>query len=210
MIPTPPTNLSSPNTETLKVGEELVRIHLTAYGASSFNPCGGSPTRFAPINDKHGACVPSLYATTNVEAAAFETIFHDVLPGPLASVSGHMLDLRSASVLRLNRDLNIARLHAPDLRKWGLHPRDLSAAPSSEYDRTARWAEAIHHQFSDIDGLVWTSNQCDPSRCFLFFGDRVKDADFQCISSVDLGAASVERNAVKSAARRAGITISIT
>lgn len=209
MLPTPPTSLSSPNTEILKAREELVRIHLTAYEPSAFNPCGGSPTRFAPINDRYGACVPSLYATTNIEAAAFETIFHDVLPGPLASVSGSMLGLRSASVLRLKRDLNIARLHAPDLRKWGLKPKDLSAAPSSEYDGTARWAEAIHHQFSDVDGLVWTSNQCDPNRCFLFFGDRVKDADFQCISSVALGAASVERNAVKSAARRASITITI-
>ena len=42
-----------------------------------------------------------------------------------------------------------------------------------------------------------------------FFGDRVKDTDLQCTFSVELGTTSAFRDAVKSAARRAGITIAI-
>jgi len=32
------------------------------------------PTRFAPINDEDGQCVPSLYAAGTLEAAVYETI----------------------------------------------------------------------------------------------------------------------------------------
>lgn len=207
MVPAPPANLSRPNTEVMARGTELFRIHPSTYGPASFNPCAGSSTRFAPIVDASGDCVPSLYAATSLEAAAFETIFHDVLPGPLASVSAPEVYGRSASSLKVERDLTIARLHAPDLRRWSLQPGDLSAAPSRHYEKTARWAEAIHRQFDDVDGLVWTSNKCDPDRCFIFFKDRVHESDVDCMARSSLGVPGPARAAVIGAGRRAGITI---
>ncbi|MFA8388365.1 MAG: RES domain-containing protein [Pelagibaca sp.] len=139
------------------------------------------------MSDASGKCVPSLYAATSREAAAFKSVFHDVLPGPFASVSDHELHDRCASILRLRWDLTIVPRHAPDLRRWSLKPGDLSAAPSRHYKKTARWAEAIHRQFDDVDGLVWTSNMSDPERCFIFFGGRVDEGDFDCVTSSSLG-----------------------
>lgn len=210
MVPAPPTDLSRPNTEAIAKGVELFRIHWSTYGPTSFNPCAGSSTRFAPILDASGKCVPSLYAATSREAAAFETVFHEVLPGPFASVSDHELHDRSASALKTKRNLKIARLHAPDLRRWSLQPGELSAAPSYHYERTARWAEAIHRQCADVDGLVWTSNRCDPDRCFIFFGDRVREGDLECMTTSSLGLPGPERAAVIEAGRRASITIVIS
>lgn len=207
ILPEPPARLLPPNTGTLARGTHLFRIHREEYAPAAFNPCAGAPSRFAPITDRPGSCVPSLYAATSHRAAAFETILHDILPGPFATAPDQMLQARNASTLRLRRDLTIARLHAPDLRRWSLAPADLSAAPSREYVRTARWAEAIHRQFPDLDGLVWTSNKCDPERCFVFFGDRVGEGDFEPIESTSLGAPGPTREAVVAAGHEAGITI---
>jgi len=152
-----------------------------------------------------------MYAATSPEAAAFETVFHDVFPDLLgkASVPLRSLHGRSESTLVLQRDLKIARLHAPDLLLWGLHPADLTSAPSRDYDLTARWVEAIHQQFVDVDGSVWTSNKCDPDRCFVFFGDRVAEADFKYTAQLDLGIAGPARERVQKAARRSGIVFGL-
>ena len=66
---------------------------------------------------------------------------------------------------------------AADLRKWNVTRADLTASPPSCYSRTAEWARAIHDQFPEVEGLIWTSNQCDPDDVLLLFGDRVAEAD---------------------------------
>ena len=37
----------------------------------------------------------------------------------------------------------------------------------------------------NADGLVWTSNQCDPDDACLFFGDRARESDFTAVRSRD-------------------------
>ena len=77
------------------------------------------------------------------------------------------------------------------------------------YLDTARWAEAIHHQCPEVEGLLWTSNKCDPDTAYLFFGDRVAATDFDIVAVRD-GAADLPFLAdVRKAGRRSGITITV-
>jgi hypothetical protein len=53
---------------------------------------------------------------------------------------------------------------------------ELIASAPIDYPDTARWAEALHHQFADVDGLVWMSRQRDRDQALVLFGDRVGKA----------------------------------
>jgi hypothetical protein len=109
------------------------------------------------MNDA-GACVPTLYAATSREAAAFESIFHDIEPtAPFKIVRLDTVESRSVSRIALKRDLLVAGLFAPDLKAWGLSRGELIETPKSTYGQTAVWAQAIHNARSDLDGLIWTS-----------------------------------------------------
>ena len=50
---------------------------------------------------------------------------------------------------------------------------ELIEMPKSTYSQTVLWAQAIHRARSDLDGLMWTSRQCDPDQCIILFEDRV-------------------------------------
>ena len=73
---------------------------------------------------------------------------------------------------------------------------------------TSRWAEALHRQCKDADGLVWMSRQRDRDRAMLLFGDRVKGV----LSGTRIGGPLVRndalRQAILAAALRAGIDAS--
>ena len=170
----------------MPMGTVVHRIHLTRFASTSFNPCLGRPTRFAPIQDLHGNCVPSLYAGSNLESVAFETLFHEVgTRGEIKTVPVRSLTERTHSVIQTKRDLIFAQLFAPDLKPWQISRQSLIGTSPALYDATALWAKAIHHQFPTIDGLIWTSNQCDPERAYLFYGDRVAETDFDVVSARD-------------------------
>ena len=183
VVPAPPDALREPNTTVLRAGSTLDRVHLTEFGGAAFNPCRGRPTRFAPIFDGDGACVPSLYAGSSLDSAIYETIFHDVPATALfKTVPRQDVTARSHSVIETTRDVLLVSLRAPDLKKWGLSRAQLVSAPASDYAQTVLWAQAIHHRFPAVHGLVWTSNQCDPDSAFLFFGDRAPAA-FRVVST---------------------------
>lgn len=66
-------------------------------------------------------------------------------------------------------------------------PRSRSSAISSwlidtekdQYPGTRQWAEAIHAQHPDIQGLSWVSRQDDSARAVVLFGDRVPKGTLQ-------------------------------
>ena len=201
----PPETLPPPSVSTLPTGGRLHRVHLRRFAGNAFNPCLGGPTRFAPIRDAAGQCVPSLYAGSTLDAAVFETIFHDVpATARLKTVPLHAVEERVQSVLETRRDMRLAALRAPELLSWGVNRRDLIESEASSYARTAAWAAAIHRCFPDIDGLVWTSRQCDPDSAYLFFGDRSGASDFSAPAPRDDDAFVAD---VRTAGRRAGIAI---
>jgi hypothetical protein len=182
----PDTQLTKPNTVALTAGTELFRVHLSQFAGNSFNPCKGNPTRFAPISDEHRACIPSLYAASSLKAAVFETIFHDVdARDPIKVVPRKNVRRVSQATLTTTRELNIVSMRQPDLKAWRIKRNELIGCSPKHYSQTAAWAAAIHDQFSDADGILWTSNQCDPDTAYLFYGSRVTDTDFNVTQTRD-------------------------
>jgi ABC-type multidrug transport system fused ATPase/permease subunit len=109
----PPSPFPNINTQTITKGTVLHRTHGAGFRSAQFNPCMGQPTRFAPFNDPSGACVPTLYAATSREAAAFESIFHDIEPAAaFKTVRLDVVETRSVSRIAPKRDHGWAGLLA--------------------------------------------------------------------------------------------------
>ena len=207
-LPRPPVPFPAVNRITLPAGTALHRTHVRRFRPAEFNPCLGLPSRFAPFADAAGACVPTLYAATNREAAAFETIFHDVAPAAaFRTVRLDVVEARSVSRIAPRRELRLAALFAPDLHAWGLRRADLIDTPQSAYARTVPWAQAIHAARGDIDGLIWTSRQCDPERCVVLFGDRIGEGDFDVQERREVAHDADLLLELRGYGRRAGIVI---
>ena len=92
--------------------------------------------------------------------------------------------------------------------KWEILRDQLLGSLPTQYDRTVKWAEAIHAQFSDVEGLIWTSNKYDEESALLLFGDRVSEMDIQVVA-VRKGSDFSFLHDVREAGRRAAILISI-
>ena len=206
----PPATLAEPNVVSLDAGALVYRVRDRNYGANDCNPCKGSPTRFAPVCDAEGDCVPSLYASDTLEAAIHETIFHDVpVKAERRTVPRTLVQSRAHARLELLRDLRLASLRSPDLKRWRISRNSLIASSPKLFPETARWASAIHHQFPDVQGLLWTSNQCDPDTAYLFFGDRVAPEDFRILNERDGLFDTSFLSEVRLAGQRCGITITV-
>jgi hypothetical protein len=207
-VPAPPSPFPSINTKTVTKGTILHRTHGSSFRPAQFNPCKGQPTRFAPFADAAGTCVPTLYAATTREAAAFESIFHDIEPSAtFKTVRLSVVESRSVSRIAPKRDLLVARLFAPDLKAWGLSRGELIETPKSTYRQTVLWAEAIHRARPDLDGLIWTSRQCDPEQCVILFEDRIGEVDFDIQDCIDVSAHASLLLELRNFGQRAGITI---
>jgi len=209
--PEPPDPLDpAPGRYGLPAGTRLHRLHATRFAGDGFNPRKGDPTRFAPIHRRgDGACVPSLYAATSFDAAAYETVFHDIAPHTrFKTVRRDALLNRAHSVLELARALTLARLFRPDMMAGDVAAADVLGASTAAFATTARWAAAVHAADPAIQGLVWMSNRCDPDLCLVLFGDRVED-DAPRVESRRAGEDETLMRDFRTAAARAGITIAI-
>lgn len=207
-LPRPPSPFPSINLHPVKAGTVLHRTHSRAFRPAQFNPCLGQPTRFAPFTDTTGACVPTLYAATSREAAAFESIFHDIeASAAFKTVRLDVVTARSVSQVAPKRDLRLASLFTPDLKAWGLQRTELIDTPKSTYDQTVLWAQAIHGAHASIDGLIWTSRQCDPELCMILFQDRISEGQFDVLERLDVGSSATLLLELRGFGRRAGIDI---
>lgn len=207
-IPKPSVHLAPPNPTILQSGAVLHRIHDRSRSPSAFNPCRGRPTRFAPVVDAGGRRVPTLYAGSTFDSAAYETLFRGIpVHARRKTAPASAVVSRAHGALWTRRDLTLASLRAPDLAKWGVSRDALIASSPRRYQATAAWAKAIHDQFPHLEGLVWTSNQCDPDDAYLFFGDRVSATDFRIVSVRDGRTDPSLLADVRRAGQRAGISI---
>ena len=170
----------------------------------------GGPTRFAPLWLPSGDCLPTLYAATTLEAAVWESLFHDVphTAGP-KSVRLDKVTSRTLSILKPKRDMIVAPLHAPDLNRTGVGRADLIEAPPTAYAETARWAEAFHRGDTSIAGLQWTSRRCDPAQAFVFFEDRSPSSAWRVTERIEVGKAPHLVEAIRAFGRRADVTLTI-
>jgi hypothetical protein len=100
-----------------------------------------------------------------------ETVFHDVpfVPGPkMVSKATHVAG-KVYSQFTLSRDLNLVELSAISLHKLGISRKELIECGGSEYSETRAWALALHDQYPNAEGLIWTSRQADPAQAIVLF-----------------------------------------
>ena len=208
-IPTPSAHLAAPNVVPLASGTVLHRVHSRDFPGNAFNPCQGGQTRFAPIRDEGGNCIPSLYAGDAVAAAIYETLFHDVpLDAKRKTLPIGMVEGRKHSTLVVLRPLRLANLRAADLLKWNIGRDMLIGSLPKHYGATALWAKAVHDQFDWVHGLIWTSRLCDPHSAMLLFGDRVGAADLE-VAAVRQGSDGSFLDDVRGAGNRGSIVITL-
>ena len=103
-----------------------------------------------------------------------ETVFHDVPFAPgLKSYDKAKLEDQVHSQLTPGDALVLADLRGKALRKLGVERKQLIDTEKDQYPATREWAEAIHSQCPDVQGLCWTSRQDDSAQAVMLFGDRI-------------------------------------
>ena len=198
--------------EAWSAGRAIHVIHGAAFAPESFNPgidAGGTlcnPTRFAPIRDSAGRVVPYLYGGSSRDCAIFETVFHHI---PI-DAADKFVDLddfasRAHGLIVPSRDLQLVNLTTDGLHRLKIPKSELIASSAIDYVDTARWAQAIHHQCPDVDGLLWMSRQRDADQALLLFGDRAAAALTGTRIGTALRGNDVLRQAILSLALRVGI-----
>ena len=91
--------------------------------------------------------------------------------------------------------------------EMGLRREALIGSLPTPYGRTALWAKAIHDQF-DVDGLIWTSNLCEPDAAVLLFGDRAATADL-AVTGIHEGSDGSFLADVRKASERGEIVVTL-
>ena len=156
-------------------GFALHRIHADRYAPAQFNPGVAGNARFSPIRDAASLPLATLYAASTFEAAAMETVFHDIpLAAGLKTLDTAHLQGLAWSMIAPRRALRLVDLSSTALRRLGTERRALIDTPKSDYPRTRRWAEAVHRSVPAADGLWWISRQDDRAEAAMLYGDRVQ------------------------------------
>jgi hypothetical protein len=159
---------------TLPKGQSLARVHPERFDATQFNPGAAGNARFSPIRNDKGDTIPTLYAGTTLDCALLETVFHDVpYTAGFKSVDKARLSGQVYSTLETHRNLTLVDLTTVALRKLGVTRPQLIETEKDRYPQTRPWAEALHREFPDVQGLTWVSRQDDTARAYVFFGDRI-------------------------------------
>ena len=165
---------------TLSGKQALHRVHADRYRADEFNPGLKGNARFSPIRDAKGDPIPTIYAAATFDAAAMESVFHDVSHAPgFKHYDKRKLEGQLHSEVKVRRDLKLADLGSVALRKLGVPRKQLIDTEKDQYPNTRQWAEAIHAQHPDIRGLSWISRQDDSARAVVLFGDRIPKGTLQ-------------------------------
>jgi hypothetical protein len=187
----PPARIEPFGDRVLPAGTRLWRVHTASRAGNIFNPCMGEESRFSPLRDPTGDCIPTLYAGRTREAAVFETIFRNLplLPRP-RQVFARRIVGSALSELRPRRALRLAPLYNAELALVGQSRLSMiESHGTAAYGETARWAEAIHRDLPNLDGLIWTSRQQDEVQAMLLFGTRITLNDLEVVSTerLDVG-----------------------
>lgn len=174
-VPVPSNDLQRTITRTTWLVDHVIhRIHLNLYAAAQFNPGFEGNARFSPIKNANGASIPTLYGGTTFDCAAMETVFHDVpFAAGLKTYDKVKLAGQVYSQVSPRHDLVLADLSVTALRKLGIKRNQIIDTEKDLYPATRLWAEAIHAQCRDIQGLCWISRQDDRALAVMLFGDRI-------------------------------------
>jgi hypothetical protein len=184
-------------TTPLASGTVLVRCHKNGFPSNSFNPNTGKHievpeegARFNPFPGAPADNIPTLYAADTLEAAALESIFHNVPHIPSPTYSKMQLVEWNYSELEVRRDLVLLELVNPRLRQLKVPGRDdsitegeLIHTPAPEYPRTRTWAKELHGVIPPLDGFACRPRLAGTGTSYVFFGDRFKNGDLEIRSA---------------------------
>jgi hypothetical protein len=221
--PAPPTTgVLTIQTTALAKGRVLFRFHKshTTHPANSFNPntdkhidMPEEGARFNPFPGAPSANVATLYAADTLNAAALESVFHDVEHAPGPTYPKSRLAEWSYSKLRTKRKLLFLELVNPRLRPIAVPGRtssitesELVHTPPDEYPNTRTWARYLHDSLVEIDGLAWRPRLGGVGTSYVFFGDRC-GAELEVASSAISAANGSGLGKIRVIARNAGIKI---
>jgi hypothetical protein len=172
----PPSTLHI-STTTWPAGTPIHRVHHSQYGGVQFNPGLQGNARFSPIRNIDGDPIPTLYGGSSFACAAMESVFHDVpFAAGYKTWDKNKLDGQVHSPFEAATGLMLADLGSKALRKLGVQRKALIDTEKDQYPVTRLWAEAIHAQCPQVQGLCWTSRQDDSALAVVLFGDRIDGA----------------------------------
>jgi hypothetical protein len=177
--PEPPPRGLDPLVDPWSAGLPLVRVFTARYGATGFNTTA-SVGRFRPILTSTGVPVPTMYAAVDTETAIAEGLLRGVDDaGARRQLFRLEVDGLALCHVLPRRDLRLVRVHGTGLKRLRVLRRELIDSEREAYPWTARWAQALHDQVADADGLVWTSRQNDSAKAAILWGDRVSARDLE-------------------------------
>lgn len=160
------------------------RVHQDKYSGNQFNPGLDGNARFSPIKNALGAPIPTLYGGSTFECAVMETIFHDVpYAAGLKTIDKIKLTGQLHSQVKSSEDLVLADFRGKALRKLGVPRSQIIDTEKDQYPITRQWAEAIHQQHPDLQGICWTSRQDDSAQALMLFGDRLKKGSLRRVGA---------------------------
>jgi hypothetical protein len=216
-----------PQTILIPVGTTLTRFRgivvppATPFPPNSFNPNTGKKStiatdgaRFNPFPDTAGDNVPTIYAATTYEAAALESVFHQVPHIQSPEVMRSQVETWEYFELRTLRELRVVRLNNPQLhqlkaprRRESLREDELIHSPASQYPATRTWAKFLHDHLPGLDGLAWRPRLAGQGEAYVFFGDRCGASDFAVATPPTPLTSPAEYGKIKAVADAANITI---
>lgn len=180
----PPALPAAPEIRVWPAPQVIHRVFTHSRGPTEFNP-GKGEGRFHPIwAPGSGEPIPTLYGASTIDAAFAESIFRNVpVRGPAAIRAVRWDLLVPLSVCRLapRRDLRLAALLGSGLRRLQLERRDV--VDTSDYQTTARYAEALFASAEAPDGIAWTSRLDDSAMAVVLFGGRVGADDLDLVGT---------------------------
>lgn len=190
-------------------GQEFYRVHDAIYKGNEFNPNRRGSARFSPIRDSGGKIIPTLYAGTKLDCALMETIFHDVpFTAGFKPLSIRKIIGKVHTVFRPNIDLKLIDLSTIALRRLGVDRAHLIDTTKWRYLETRKWAERLYAQYSEVQGLRWTSRQDDSAQAVMLFGTRANSRDLVVNGpSIPLLSGDLASAAIIDLAMRLGVTL---
>ncbi|MFD0982647.1 RES family NAD+ phosphorylase [Tropicimonas aquimaris] len=166
----------------IAAGWVLFRNHHKDYPGATFNPCAGDPTRFAPLHTATGDCIPTLYAASTFDAAAYETVFREP-PGRYASYLRQKLQNRGVSRIAPTADLHLVPFFTPELGSLGLSEDSVFRPAETVYAFCRRLAELAWRDNPTAQGVVWSSVRDSQAHAMVLFGDRLTPSDFDVLET---------------------------
>lgn len=174
-------------------GKTFERIHASQFGAAEFNP-GKGQSRFSPIIDNTGKTIPTLYGGENLSVALMETVLHD-LPVPCADTPVELaaLDKLARSQLSPKKEIRLVDLNPRFMKKHGISQSELLGSTANHYAETRKWAEKVHEDNPDAQGIQWASKQ-HGDKAMMLYGDRIGTDDFDLTINAEPASASSDVN----------------